>query len=117
MGAAGIFPARTRSGDEITHDGLKVVELGSNYIHPDHRNHGLGEKLLRMRIDKSRQQGWFPVSVTSNRAMAHIFEKVGAIPMDDISSMEQLREQLCLCLKITSACLACPKHKKAAWYF
>lgn len=117
VGAAGIFPARTSSGLDLYHTGMQVAELGSNYIHPEHRNHGIGECLLKMRLEMARQNNFFPVSVTSNKAMVHIFEKLGATPMDDKKDLADIRKQLCICKVMSSTCMACPNRPRSAWYF
>jgi predicted acetyltransferase len=115
VGAAGIFLARTKSGEKIYHNKKLVVELGSNYIKPSSRNNGVGNKLLISRIAFSKSKNWQAVSVTTNSQMQHIFKKIKATPMDNIAELEDLREKLCICKEVCSSCMSCPLQKEAAW--
>ena len=117
IGASAIMPARTRNCGEIIHGNLQVVELGSNFIEPEFRNQGIGEKLLLRRLELSFKKKWFPVSVTTNPAMQHIFKKLGAVPMDDLAEFKKMRKELCICKQICESCLSCPLKENAGWFF
>ncbi len=117
IGAAGLVDARGKEKSVIYHEGQKVVELGSNIIHPDFRNKGLGTALVKKRLELSKSKEWFPVSVSSNPIMHKIFEKINAIPMDDKPNLATLRHQLCLCHTVTSDCNLCPLKQRGGWIF
>jgi predicted GNAT family N-acyltransferase len=82
VGAAAIVHARNKSNKEIYHDGKKTVELGSNIITATARNQGLGQLLIKTRLEVCAQRNWFPVSVTTNPIIQEIFRKMSASPMD-----------------------------------
>lgn len=115
-GAAGIFSARNKEGIDIYHNDQLVVELGSNFISKKFRGRGLGRELLNRRIALSRRRRWFPVSVTTNPAMQHIFKKIGAFSMDN-KKMNSIRNALCLCIGATHDTSSCPLERDACWFF
>ncbi|MCD8494518.1 MAG: GNAT family N-acetyltransferase [Candidatus Pacebacteria bacterium] len=120
VGCAGIFPARTKYSVKIIFASKDVVELGSNYIEPAHRNRGLGKQLLIQRIAYCRQRNYFIVSVTLNPAMQHIFcsSSAGAHSMDNQPEYyQQLKQDLCVCREVSDACRSCPLQKNGGWVF
>lgn len=115
VAAAGIFNARTKEREPIFFEEQLVVELGSNYVTPDYRSKGLGRVLLEKRIEFSQQNGWFPISVTTNPAMQSIFMKKGFISMDKDPLFSDLQKQLCLCPSVNPDCKLCPLAKNGGW--
>lgn len=117
IAASGIFPARTKSYKAIYHNNVLVVELGSNYVDPNYREKGIGGELLIMRLKICFKNNWFPVSVTTNKTMQHIFTNIGGSEMDDNPIFEKMRKDLCICKTINPDCKACPLQKKGGWVF
>jgi N-acetylglutamate synthase-like GNAT family acetyltransferase len=117
IAASGIFPARTKSHQEIYHNNFFVVELGSNYVDPNDREKGIGKQLLVMRLKICSKNKWFPVSVTTNKTMQHIFKTNGGIDMDNKPIFEKIRKDLCICKIISPECKACPLQEKGGWVF
>jgi hypothetical protein len=115
VAAAGIFHARTKHHERIMFEGQPVVELGSNFVTPLYRVHGLGKKLIEKRIEISLSHNWFPVSVTTNPVVQRIFEQMGMIPMDSDEMYGYLQAHLCICLAESKSCRLCPHVKKGGW--
>lgn len=118
VAAAGIFPARTRSGESLFHGGKQVVELGSNVVLAEYRHQGIGTHLIRERLEIARtNDSWLPVSVTTNPTIHSLFRKLAGQPMRNDSDLDGIREALCFCPVISADCLVCSLHPEAAWYF
>jgi GNAT superfamily N-acetyltransferase len=116
VAAAAIFPARNKEEKEIYFNDKLVVELGSNYIAPEFRNNGLGKDLVIRRVQVAYENGWLPVSVTTNPAMHKIFRDLGAEVMDNNPIYRELRHQLCLCKEENNDdCKLCPLKPSGGW--
>lgn len=78
-----------------------VVELGSNYVHPDYRGNNIGRDFMTMRLDYCKHKNYFPVSVTSNKIVQNYFEQLGGVPMKEYSEYKDLcsRIRTCNCPK------------------
>ncbi len=116
IGAAAIMEARTKDNVGIIFQDKKVVELGSNFVENSHRGNGLAKTFLLKRLELCLKNDWFPVSVTTNLIVKHMFESIGAQVMSD-PSYKELVHMLCMCKNGPKACNFCPYEDKAAWYF
>ena len=117
IGASGIFYARTKKNEKLHHDGMPVVELGSNIIDSLYRRNGIGQTLINKRLDICKNERWFPVSISSNPAIHEIFRKLNATPMDNHVLFEKMRDPLCICEEVNDSCNFCPKKEKTGWVF
>jgi len=117
IGAAGIFPARTKDGEAIFHQGQLTVEMGSNVVAEPYRCHGVGKTLIEQRIAIAKQRGWLPVSVTSNPIVHRVFEQIGGIAVNGDPEFKSMREGLCLCTDRTPDCKICPMAERGCWVF
>ncbi len=117
VAASGIFPARTKEQKDVFFEEKRVVELGSNVVSHEWRNHGIAKILVQKRLEASILNNWFPVSVTTNPSMQNILRKCGGVPMDEDSRFRELRSILCICHSYNPECTACPLQMNGGWVF
>lgn len=112
---AGLFEARSRSGQPISWSGRQVLELGSAYVCPHYRQQGLAKQLMLKRLEFARQHGYCPVCVSTNPIIQHLIRVSGGYPISSLPNGGTLKHELCLCKTITPACTTCPFTPEAAW--
>ncbi len=115
VAAAGIFNARTADKKDLFFNGMQVVELGSNYVLPEYRHHGLGAKLIAERLLVCAERNLFPISVTTNPRVQGIFKQAQAIAMDTHEQYADMQQKLCLCTKVNAGCKICPMQREGGW--
>lgn len=119
IGAAGLIPCLRINKTSISYKGSLVVELGSNFVDPKYRNHGIGTEFVMQRLNFAWRHNYLPVSVTGNEKIKKIFNKIGGCLMEDYTYYDHIRTQVrvCECLEDLKPCGVCPLKDKAIWVF
>ncbi len=69
------------------------------------------------KIETSKRDNWFPVSVTTNSIVKKIFLDIMAKTMDNFSEFTEMRKDLCICDVISPECKSCQLHENSSWFF
>ncbi len=117
IAAAGIFLPRTGDKSEPRLKGRRVVELGTNFVDPEHRGHHIGSLLINERLRHSHEKNWLPVSISSNPVVQKAFRSVQGVLMEENDEYGELRELLCLRCEEKDDCKLCPRFSGCAWIF
>jgi len=112
IGFAGVFPARTRSGEKIWRSGKQMVEFGSAVVAKNWRGHHIGRQMLLIRQDYILSAGYLGVCVTTNPVVQTLLASSGW----QMSSDHQLCHALCLCSPVPDGyCPTCPLRVNGCW--
>jgi GNAT superfamily N-acetyltransferase len=118
VAAAGLIPCLNRHKEHMYHKGKLVVELASNFVHPDYRDSRYGTFLVEKRLEYCKKNNYFPVSVTGSVQIQKIFSHL-AIQMGKVKKLDKIRKEVrvCECTEKERPCKICPLADRAIWAF
>ncbi|MDP3993042.1 MAG: GNAT family N-acetyltransferase [bacterium] len=117
IASSGLFKARTKMGTQLHYADRQVIEMGSSVVEPAYRGQGIGKRIMKRCIQLAWQIDSYPVSVSTNPIVQHIFVGMGGVSMDNDHKLADLRSSLCLCEQFSSNCKLCPLSKRGGWVF
>lgn len=119
VGAAGLIPCLNRHKEKMYFENKLVVELASNYVDPNYRDHHIATEFVIKRLSFCKENNLFPVSVTGNSQIKTIFSHV-ALQMKDFPQYHHIYKEVrvCDCTEDEKpSCKVCPLKEKAIWIF
>ena len=117
IGAAGLIPCLNRNKEHMYYQDKLVVEFGSNFVLPEFQRRHIGRELILKRLEFSKANNYFPVSVTGHIAIKKDFQFVGGQEMEKFPEFDVIRNEVRVCECESKHCLICPLAGKAIWVF